>query len=566
MNGEPAAPIKAWSVFEVKEYKGLLSWLSSVDHKQIGIMYFVTSLMFFLAAVALAMIMRTQLIKPNHEWLSPHAYNQIFTMHGTTMIFLAVMPLLTGFMIYFIPLMIGARDVAFPRMNALSYWLYLMGGLLIYFSYFAGGTLNVGWSAYAPLTEPNYTMSRYLVGTGVDYWIVGLLLAGAGTIMTAINILVTVATLRAPGMKLTRIPLFAWMSSANSVLMLLALPALNAALVMLFLDRHLGALFFNPAGGGKPLLWENYFWFFGHPEVYILILPGFGIISEVIPVFSRKPIFGYAFMAVATVAIAFLSFGVWAHHMFATGLDFSVYYVFALATMLIAVPTGIKIFNWIATMWGGSIVFDTAMLFCAAFIIQFTIGGLTGVVFATVPVDWALTHTYFVVAHFHYTLLGGTIFTVMAGFYYWFPKVTGRRLSERLGKIQFWLMVIGFNGTFFILHFAGLAGMPRRVFTYPDLPHLAAINLVSSLFSYVLALGILVFFANLAVSLRKGRPAGDDPWGGATLEWATSSPPPPHNFDRIPPIRSIRPLWDLKQPEKQPGAAGPPSRRGIRHE
>ena len=556
MNRESAALKKAWSIFEVKEYKGLLSWLSSVDHKQIGIMYFVTSLTFFLAAVSLAMIMRTQLIRPNHEWLSPQAYNQIFTMHGTTMIFLAVMPMLTGFMIYFIPLMIGARDVAFPRMNALSYWLYLMGGLLIYFSYLTGGTLNVGWSAYAPLTEPNYTMSRYLIGTGVDYWIIGLVLAGAGTIMTAINILVTVATLRAPDMKLTRIPLFAWMSSANSVLMLLALPALNAALVMLFLDRHLSALFFNPAGGGKPLLWENYFWFFGHPEVYILILPGFGIISEVIPVFSRKPIFGYAFMSVATVAIAFLSFGVWAHHMFATGMNFSVYYVFALATMLIAVPTGIKIFNWIATMWGGSIVFDTAMLFCAAFIIQFTIGGLTGVVFATVPVDWALTHTYFVVAHFHYTLLGGTIFTVMAGFYYWFPKITGRMLSEKLGKIQFWLMVIGFNGTFFILHFAGLAGMPRRVFTYPDLPHLAAINLVSSLFSYVLALGILVFFANLAVSLRKGRPAGDDPWGGATLEWATSSPPPPHNFDRIPPVRSIRPLWDLKRPEQRPGRRG----------
>ncbi len=364
MNSEINTSKKPGSILEVREYKSLLSWLSSVDHKQIGIMYITTSLLFFLAGVSLAMIMRTQLIKPNHHWLSPETYNQVFTMHGTTMVFLAIMPMLTGFMVYFTPLMIGARDVSFPRMNALSYWLYLMGGLLIYFSYFTGDTLHAGWSAYAPLTSVNYSMNKYLVGTGVDYWIVGLLLTGAGTIMTAINILVTVADLRAPDMKLTRIPLFVWMSSINAVLMLLALPALNAALVMLFMDRHLNALFFNPAAGGNPLLWEHSFWFFGHPEVYILILPGFGIVSEVIPVFSRKPIFGYAFMAVATVAIGFLSFGVWAHHMFATGMNFTVYYVFALSTVLIAVPTGIKIFNWIATMWGGSISFDTAMLFC----------------------------------------------------------------------------------------------------------------------------------------------------------------------------------------------------------
>jgi cytochrome c oxidase subunit I len=556
MNGETTAPEKIGSIFDVREYRGLLSWLSSVDHKQIGIMYLVTSLAFFLVAVSEAMIMRTQLIKPENHWLSPETYNQIFTMHGTTMIFLVVMPMLIGFMTYFTPLMIGARDLAFPRMNALGYWLYLMGGLLLYFSFFAGGAPAVGWFAYAPLTEVNYTMSKYMVGTGVDYWVIGLLLAGAGTIMTSINVIVTIAVLRAPDMSLIKLPLFVWMSAVNSFLMLLALPALNAALVMLFMDRQLNALFFIPAAGGKPLLWQHYFWFFGHPEVYILILPGFGIISEVIPVFSRKPIFGYAFMSVATVAIGFLSFGVWAHHMFATGMGFTVYYVFALASMLIAVPTGIKIFNWIVTMWGGSIRFDTAMLFAVAFIIQFTVGGLSGVAFATVPIDWALTDSYFVVAHFHYTLLGGTIFTVMAGFYYWYPKITGRMLSEKLGKIQFWLMVFGFNGTFFILHFAGLAGMPRRVFTYPDLPYLGDINLISSLFSYLLAVGILVFFVNLIVSLRKGKPAGDNPWGGWTLEWATSSPPPPHNFERIPPVRSLRPLWDLEKSGSKPAAMG----------
>jgi cytochrome c oxidase subunit I len=562
MNGETVAPEKIESIFEVKEYRGLLSWLSSVDHKQIGIMYIVTSLFFFLAAVTEAMIMRTQLIKPENNWLSPETYNQIFTMHGTTMVFFAIMPLLIGFMTYFTPLMIGARDMAFPRMNALSYWLYLFGGLLLYFSFFTGGAPAVGWFAYAPLTEVNYTMSKYMVGTGVDYWVIALLLSGAGTIMASINIIVTIAVLRAPDMKLSRLPLFVWMSAVTSFLILLAMPALNAALVMLFLDRQLNALFFVSEAGGKPLLWQHYFWFFGHPEVYILVLPGFGIISEVIPVFSRKPIFGYAFMSVATVAIAFLSFGVWAHHMFATGMGFTVYYVFALASMLIAVPTGIKIFNWIATMWGGSIRFDTAMLFSVAFILQFTIGGLSGVAFATIPIDWALTDTYFVVAHFHYTLLGGTLFTVMAGFYYWFPKITGHMLSEKLGKIQFWLMVIGFNGTFFILHFAGLEGMPRRVFTYPDLPYLAGINLTSSLFAYVLGLSILVFFANLIISLRKGKKAGDNPWGGWTLEWATSSPPPPHNFEQIPPVRSIRPLWDLEQAERQGSAAAASAEAG----
>jgi cytochrome c oxidase subunit I len=544
----------AKTLFDMEEYKGWYSWVASVDHKQIGLMYLATSLFFLVVAVAEAMIMRTQLIRPENHWLSPEIYNQIFTMHGTTMIFLVGMPMLIGFMTYLVPLMIGARDMAFPRMNALSYWLYLTGGLLIYASFFTGGAPAVGWFAYAPLTEVDYTMSKFIVGTGVSYWIIGLLIMGAGTVMTGINLIVTAAALRAPGMKITRLPLFVWMSVVNAFLIVLALPALNAALAMLFVDRELNALFFIPAAGGKALLWQNYFWFFGHPEVYILILPGFGIISEVIPVFCRKRIYGYAFLAVSTVAIGFLSFAVWAHHMFATGMGFSVYYVFAIASMLIAVPTGIKIFNWIATMWKGAIHFDTAMLFATAFIVQFTIGGLSGVAFATIPIDWALTDTYFVVAHFHYTLLGGTVFTLMAGYYYWFPKMTGRMLSERLGRIQFWLMLVGFNGAFLVLHLAGLLGMPRRVFTYPPLPGLALVNLISSLSAYLLGLGILVFFVNLLLSLRGGAPAGNDPWDAWTLEWLTSSPPPPHNFEKVPPVRSLRPLFDLKS-NRQAGAS-----------
>ena len=541
------------SIFEVPEYKGVWSWVSSVDHKQIGLMYIVTSLAFFVLGVTEAIVMRTQLIKPENQWLSPDTYNQIFTMHGTTMIFLVVMPMLIGFITYLVPLMIGARDMAFPRMNALSYWLYLLGGLLLYFSFLAGGAPAAGWFAYAPLTE-----NAYSLGTGVDYWILALLVTGAGTIMAGINIIVTVVRLRAPGMTIRRFPLFVWMSTINSFLIVLAMPALNAALLMLLLDRRLNALFFVPAGGGKPLLWQHYFWFFGHPEVYILILPGFGIISEVIPVFARKPIFGYAFLSASTLAIGFLSFGVWVHHMFVTGLGQPVYYVFAFASMLIAVPTGIKIFNWIATMWGGSIRFTTSMMFATAFIIQFTIGGLSGIAFAAIPIDWELTDSYFVVAHIHYVLLGGTLFTLMAGFYYWFPKATGRKLSERLGRVQFWLMVIGFNGTFFILHLAGLLGMPRRVFTYPDLPHLASINLVSTVFSYLLALSIVLFFVNLGRSLWRGEPAGDNPWEAWSLEWATSSPPPPHNFDLVPPILNRRPLWalDRRSVESVPGAGG----------
>ncbi len=523
--------------------KGPLAWVSSVDHKEIGILYLVTSLVFFLVGGLEALVIRAQLARPGEHLVSPDTYNQIFTMHGTTMIFLVLVPLLLGFATYMVPLMIGARDMAFPRLNAFSYWVFLFGGLLLYFSFVAGGAPAAGWFSYAPLSEKAYSF-----GSGVDYWALGLLAVGTGTVAAGINLIVTILRLRVPGMSIRRLPLFVWMVLVNSFLIVLAMPALNAALVMLLLDRLLQAHFFNPATGGSALMWQHYFWIFGHPEVYIMILPAFGIISEVIPVFSRKPIFGYEFLAGSTVAIGFLSFGVWVHHMFATGLGFPVYFVFAAGSLLIAVPTGSKIFNWIATMWGGSLRFTTSMLFAFAFLIEFTIGGLSGVSFAAIPVDWQVTDTYYVVAHLHYVLFGGTVLALLAGTYYWYPKMTGRLLDERLGKWHFWLTIIGFNVTFFVQHFAGLAGMSRRVYTYPDRPWLAPLNLISSLGSVVLAVSVLVFLWNLVISRRRGRPAGDNPWQGWSLEWATSSPPPAHNFDLVPPVLGRRPLWDLAHP------------------
>jgi len=512
------------------------AFFAQVDHKRVGVMYMLSALLFFLIGGAEAMVMRAQLSMPNLKLLTPDTYNQVFTMHGTTMIFLVVTPVLTGFGVYLIPLMIGAGDMAFPRLTAIAFWLQVGGGVLLYLAFATGNAPDAGWFTYAPLSEKPYSP-----GPGLDFWAISLLLIGASSIASAINFIVTIATCRTAGMTIRRLPLFVWVNLVNSVMILLALPVLIAALVMLLGDRLLHARFFDAAQGGSPLLWQHYFWIFGHPEVYIMILPAFGMISEIIPVFSRKPIFGYPFVASSTLAIGFLSYGVWVHHMFAVALGRTILSVFAAASMLIAVPTGVKIFNWTATMLGGSIRFTTSMLFAVAFLLEFTIGGLSGMIFAVVPVDWQVTDTYFVVAHIHYVLFGGTIFALFAGIYYWFPKITGHLLDEPLGHWHFWLVLVGFNMTFFVQHILGLLGMPRRVYTYSDVPWWGALNLVSTIGAGILTLGVLLFCANILLSLRFGARAGNNPWNAWTLEWSGDSAPVA--------VRSRRPLWDLKHPE-----------------
>ena len=521
----------------------LYEWVTTVDHKRIGILYIATSLVFLGIGGVEALLMRWQLSTAQAQVVGPRAFNQLFTMHGTTMIFFAAMPLLFGIANYIVPLMIGARDMAYPRINAFGYWLVLFGGGLTYFSFVAGGAPDVGWFAYAPLTE--YTFSR---GTGTDYWILGLLVSGVGSVATGVNLVTTIISMRAPGMTLGKLPLFVWMMLVDAVLVLFALPPLTAALIMLLLDRTLGAHFFDTTACGSALLWQHLFWFFGHPEVYIVILPAFGMISEIIPVFSRKVIFGYESVAAATVAIGFISFGVWAHHMFAVGLNSTLDAFFAGASFMIAVPTGIKVFNWLATLYGGKLRLASPMLFALGFLGMFLIGGLTGIMLAAAPVDWQVTDSYFVVAHFHYVLFGGTLFATLAGLYYWFPKMFGRMLSERLARWHFWLLLLGFNLTFGPMHVAGLAGMPRRIYTYQPGRGWEIWNQLSTAGAIVQAVAFLFFFWNIYVSLRRGAIAGDDPWDAWTLEWSTTSPPASYNFETIPVVRSRRPLWDLKHP------------------
>ena len=529
----------------------LHSWVITVDHKKLGILYVIYSLFFLLIAGCEAICIRLQLVVPNNHFLDPAVFNRFFTMHGTTMVFLVGMPILFGFGNYLVPLMIGARDMAFPRLNAFSFWLTAFGGLLLYFSFVGGFGLygmgsapDVGWFAYAPLTARAFSP-----GHSTDYWALALIVSGFGTLGTAINIVATVISMRCKGMTLLRMPLFPWLMFVVSSLTLITITPLTAAQFMLLIDRYLGGHFFDTQAGGSATVWMHFFWIFGHPEVYVLVMPAFAIANEIIPVFSRKAIFGYAAMVAASVCIAFVSVSVWAHHMFTVGMTSASNAFFTLSTMLVGIPTGIKIFNWVATMWGGKIRFATPMLFCTAFLFQFLIAGLTGIMLSVSPLDWQLHNSYFVIAHFHYVLVGAIVMCIFAAIYYWYPKVTGRMLSEVLGKWHFWLFFIGFHICFDTMHILGFLGMPRSIYTYQADRGWTLINQIVSIGAFIQGIAVLIFVYNLVFSYFRGLPAGNDPWDAWTLEWSVPSPPPEYNFAIEPEVRSRRPLWDLKHPE-----------------
>jgi cytochrome c oxidase subunit I len=529
---------------------GFWSWFATVDHKKIGILYGITAFAFFLIGGTEALLIRLQLARPDQTILDAAVYNELFTMHGITMVFLVVMPLSAAFFNYLLPLMIGARDVVFPRLNAFSYWAFLFAGLFIYSSWFLGGAPNGGWFGYAPnsVTDPSI---------GMTFYAIGLLIAGIASTVSAVNLAVTILNMRAPGMTLFRMPVFVWMGLVVQLLLAFSLPVITVGLVELLFDRLFGTHFFDVVAGGSPVLWQHLFWLFGHPEVYILVLPAMGIVSEILPVFARKPLFGYQFVVFSGIAIGFIGFGVWAHHMFAVGLGPVANTAFAVSTMIIAIPTGVKIFNWLGTLWNGDIRFTTPMLFSIGFIAMFVIGGLSGVMHAVVPSDYQQTDTYFIVAHFHYVLFGGAILGLFGGMYYWWPKVFGRMLSETWGKVNFWLMLIGFNLTFGPMHILGLQGMPRRIQSYPESLGLAFWNMVSTIGSFVIAVSVLVFLVNAVASFRKPKQMEADPWDARTLEWATSSPPPDYNFEEIPVVHSRDDLWHRKYAETEGGRVVP---------
>ena len=537
-----------------KKETGLWSWFTTVDHKKIGILYIAFGLLFFVIAGIEALLIRLQLAGPNGTVLTAAQYNSMFTMHGTTMVFLAGMPLAVGFGNYLIPLQIGARDVAFPRINMLGFWLFVFGGVFIYSSIFMGvGSMPNGrWFGYTPLTSTPMAQG-FQPGHGPDFWAVGLILLGIGSTTSSLNFIVTIINMRAPGMTLLRMPIFTWMMLVIAFLTAFAMPVVTAALIMVYMDRNFLTVFFSPAAGGDPLLYQHLFWIFGHPEVYILILPGMGIVSEILPTFSRKPLFGYTVVIFSGIAIGFVGWGVWAHHMYATGLGPATTTAFGLATMAIAVPTGVKIFNWLGTVWGGAVRLATPMLFSLGFIAQFTIGGLSGVMHSIVPADTQQTDTYFVVAHFHYVLFGGLIFAIIGGLYFWYPKVTGRMMSEKLGKWNFWTLVIGFNLTFFPMHFVGLFGEPRRTYRYAAGLGWDNYNLVATIGSFVIAFSTLLLIINLVVSWKKGKVAGPDPWDARSLEWSISSPPPVYNFAELPEVTHRDEFWHRKYTEDEQG-------------